>query len=85
MPSLVLDDPDSHVRRGGSARLAHLAPGHPIWLRYSKAATPIARVTAKRAAAQLGTRPSPPAAALDVAAGQGFYGIELAKAFPEES
>jgi ubiquinone/menaquinone biosynthesis C-methylase UbiE len=60
-----------------------LAPDHPIWLRYAKAATPIARVTAKRAAAQLATRLIPPAAVLDVAAGHGFYGIELAKAFPE--
>ena len=83
MLSLVLDDPVSYVRRGSSAGLAHLAPHHPIWLGYAKAATPIARVTAKRAAAQLGTRPNPHAAVLDVAAGYRFCGIELAKAFPE--
>lgn len=83
MLSLVLDDPVSYVKRGGSAGLAHLAPDHPIWVRYANAATPIARVTAKRAAAYLATPPSPPAAVLDVAAGHGYYGIELAKAFPE--
>ena len=82
MRSLVLDDPVSYVRRGGSVGLAHLAPDHPIWLRYAKAATPIARVTAKRAAAQLTTGPNPPTRVLDVAAGHGFYGIELAKASP---
>lgn len=83
MLSLVLDDPVSYVRRGGSSGLAYLSPGHPIWLRYANAVTPIARVTAKRAAAHLANRPSPPAKVLDVAVGHGFYGIELATAFPE--
>jgi ubiquinone/menaquinone biosynthesis C-methylase UbiE len=83
MVRLVLDDPVSYVIRGGSEGLAHLAPDHPIWPRYAKAAIPIARVTAKRAAAQLATRLNPPVAVLDVAAGHGFYGIELAKAFPQ--
>jgi ubiquinone/menaquinone biosynthesis C-methylase UbiE len=83
MVRLVLDDPVSYVRRGGSDGLAHLAPDHSIWLRYAKAATPIARVTAKRAASQLANRPSPPATVLDIAAGHGFYGIEMARAFPE--
>ena len=83
MVRLVLDDPVSYVRRGGSAGLAHLAPDHPIWLRYAKAATPIARVTAKRAASHLASRPNPPGTVLDIAAGHGFYGIELARAYPE--
>jgi ubiquinone/menaquinone biosynthesis C-methylase UbiE len=81
---LVLDDPVSYVRQGGSAGLAYLAPDHPIWLRFARAMTPIARLTAKRAAAQLAIGPfRPPAAVLDVAAGHGFYGIELARALPE--
>ena len=44
MVRLMLDDPVSYVRHGGSAGLAHLAPDHPIWLRYAKAAIHIARV-----------------------------------------
>lgn len=84
MLRLVLDDPVSYVRRGGSAGLAHLAPDHPIWRRFAKAMTPIARLSAKRAAAQLAIRPSgSPAKVLDVAAGHGFYGIELARVLPE--
>src|SRR5271166_4108221 len=82
MVRLVLDDPVSYVRHGGSAGLAHLAPDHPIWLRYAKAAIPIARVAAKRAAVYLAARHAP-VTVLDVAAGHGLYGIELAKAFPE--
>ena len=34
---LVLDDPVSYVRNGGSPGLAHLAPDHPVWLRFAKA------------------------------------------------
>jgi len=84
MLRLVLDDPVSYVRRGGSSGLANLAPDHPVWLRFAKAMTPIARLTAKRAAAQLAIGPArPPATVLDVAAGHGFYGIELARALPQ--
>jgi ubiquinone/menaquinone biosynthesis C-methylase UbiE len=79
---LVLDDPVSYVRQGGSAGLAHLAPDHPVWLRFAKAMSSTARLAAKRAAVYLAA-PRAPATVLDVAAGHGFYGIELAKAFPE--
>ena len=83
MLRLVLDDPVSYVKTRRFRRACAPGSDHPIWLRYANAATPIARVTAKRAAAYLATPPSPPAAVLDVAAGHGYYGIELAKAFPE--
>lgn len=80
---LVLDDPVSYVRNGGSPGLAHLAPDHPVWLRFAKAMSSAARLAAKRAAVYLAHPAGPPAKVLDVAAGHGFYGIELAKAFPE--
>lgn len=83
MMRLMLDDPASFVRRGGSEGLRHLAPDHPIWLRFAKAMMPIARLTAKRAAAQLAARSGPITAVLDVAAGHGLYGIEVARARPE--
>ncbi len=80
---LVLDDPASYVRNGGSPGLAHLAPDNPIWLRFAEAMSPTARLAAKRAAVYLAAGAGPPATVLDVAAGHGFYGIELAKAFPQ--
>src|SRR5579863_3574380 len=83
MAQLMLEDPASYVRRGGSDGRRHLAPDHPIWLRFANAMTPIARLTAKRAAAHLATGPGPLAAVLDVAAGHGLYGIEVARARPE--
>jgi ubiquinone/menaquinone biosynthesis C-methylase UbiE len=80
---LVLDDPVSYVRNGGSPGLANLSPDHPVWLRFAKAMSPAARLAAKRAAVYLARHDGRTAKVLDVAAGHGFYGIELAKAFPE--
>ena len=82
MLSLVLDDPVTYVKRGGSNGLAHLAPSHPIWACFAKAMMPIASLTAKRTAAYFATQPEPLSSVLDVAAGHGLYGIELAKILP---
>ena len=80
---LVLTDPTSYVRRGGSDGLAHLAPSHSIWVRFAEAMIPVASVTAKRAAAYLASLDNRPDKVLDVAAGHGLYGIELARRLPE--
>jgi ubiquinone/menaquinone biosynthesis C-methylase UbiE len=80
---LVLDDPVSYVKSGGSPGLANLSPDHPVWLRFAKAMSPGARLAAKRAAVYLARQDGRAAKVLDVAAGHGFYGIELAQAFPE--
>ena len=83
MLKLVLDDPVSYVKRGGSNGLAYLAPSHPIWVCFAKAMMPIASLSAKRTAAYFVTQPEPPSTVLDVAAGHGLYGIELAKILPQ--
>lgn len=80
---LFLNDPASYVRRGGSDGLANVSPDHPVWVRFAKAAVPFARATAKRVAAHVTTFPDPPYTVLDIAAGHGLFGIELAKSFPE--
>jgi len=56
---------------------------NPIWVRFAKAMMPFAAPAAKRVAAYLTTLPEPPYTVLDIAAGHGLYGIEVAKAFPE--
>jgi len=40
MTTLFLDDPASFVRNGGSVGLAHLAPDHPVWVKFAKAMVP---------------------------------------------
>lgn len=80
---LFLNDPASYVRRGGSSGLANVSPDHPIWVRFAKAAVPFAAATAKRVAAQVANFPDPPYTVLDIAAGHGLFGIEVAKMLPE--
>jgi predicted nicotinamide N-methyase len=82
MLGLVLDDPVSYVRRGGAEGLSVIAPDHPVWVRFARAMAPFAALTAKRVAAHVATLPQPPRTVLDVAAGHGLYGIEVARAVP---
>jgi ubiquinone/menaquinone biosynthesis C-methylase UbiE len=83
MLTLFFDDPASYVRRGGSDGQANLAPDHPVWLRFAKAMAPFAAATAKRVATHIAALPVPPITVLDVAAGHGLYGIEIAKTLPD--
>jgi 2-polyprenyl-3-methyl-5-hydroxy-6-metoxy-1,4-benzoquinol methylase len=83
MMDLFLRDPAAYVRRGGSEGLAQVSPDNPIWVRFAKAMMPFAAPAARRVAAHLSTLAEPPYTVLDLAAGHGLYGIEVAKAFPD--
>lgn len=83
MLSQFFSDPSSYVRRGGSEGLANVSPDHPVWLRFAKAMVPFAAATAKRVAGYVTASSEPPYTVLDIAAGHGLYGIEVAKALPE--
>ena len=80
---LFLNDPAAYVRRGGSSGLANVSPDHPVWVRFAKAAVPFAAAAAKRVAAHVANLADPPYTVLDIAAGHGLYGIEVAKILPE--
>ena len=80
---LFLDDPTAYVRRGGSKGLANVSPDHPVWVRFAKAAVPFAAAAARRVAGYVAKLPEPPFTVLDIAAGHGLYGIEVAKVAPE--
>ena len=69
-----------YVRRGGSDGLTVVAPDHPIWVRFARAMAAFAAPGAKRVGAFVSALPEPPRTVLDVAAGHGLYGIEVAKA-----
>jgi len=70
------------VRRGGPDGQANIAPEHPIWIEFARGmgtfATPMAKMLAGLVM-QSGT----PKRILDIAAGHGLYGIEMAKAAPD--
>ncbi|HEU5019206.1 MAG TPA: class I SAM-dependent methyltransferase [Pseudolabrys sp.] len=78
--SLMLDNPAGFVHNGGALGLATVTPSHSIWTAFAEAIAPHAVPTAKRLAAYVTARRTQPARILDVAAGPGFYGIEIAKA-----
>lgn len=83
MIALTLDDPVTYVRDGGSPGLASTSPSNPVWVRFARAMVPFASPTAKRVAAYVAAQPQPPRKVLDIAAGHGLYGIEVAKISPE--
>src|SRR5829696_8946716 len=83
MTTLFLDDPASFVRNGGSVGLAHLAPDHPVWIKFAKAMVPFIRPTAAALADEVSQWPSLPKRMLDKAAGHGMFGITVAQSVPE--
>ncbi len=83
MLRLFLENPAAYVQRGSSEGLANVAPDNPVWVRFARAMVPFASVTAKRVAAWVATQPDAPVTVLDIAAGHGLYGIEVAKALPD--
>jgi hypothetical protein len=79
MISLLLNDPVSYVRQGGAVGLGNLSPDDPIWVRFAKAVVPFAAPAAKRVAVYVSALKERPRTILDIAAGHGLYGIEVAR------
>lgn len=82
MLALWLEDPVACVRQGGSAGLGNLAPDHPVWVTFARAMVPMMMPLAQALARQVAAWPTPPRRVLDVAAGHGVFGIEVARAVP---
>jgi ubiquinone/menaquinone biosynthesis C-methylase UbiE len=70
------------VRRGGPDGLATVAREHPIWLDFAKGMASFLAPTAKKLAS-LVTSGGLPTRVLDLAAGHGLFGIEIAKLAPD--
>jgi len=83
--SLVMNDPPAYVIRGGTSGLSNLSPDNPVWVRFAQAMVPFASVTAKRTAAFIANRSMHPRKVLDIAAGHGLFGIEVASAISDAS
>jgi ubiquinone/menaquinone biosynthesis C-methylase UbiE len=70
------------VRKGGTAHgHGNLEPSASIWVEFARWMAPLATMTA-RALAEVVNRSTEPMKVLDVAAGHGAYGIELARLNP---
>ena len=82
MLSNWLDDPVSYVRNGGAIGQGSLAPDNPHWIKFARAMVPFVAPVTAAVVDEVRRWPMPPARVLDVAAGHGMFGIEVAKAFP---
>jgi hypothetical protein len=69
------------VRRGGPEGLANVAPEAPIWVEFAKGMGAFAGFTAKMMAGLI-VKGGAPTNVLDIAAGHGLFGIEIANAAP---
>ncbi|MBB4288565.1 SAM-dependent methyltransferase [Rhizobium leguminosarum] len=77
-----LRDPAAIVRNGGSSGLANMSPDNPVWLKFARGMGSFTGLSAKILAGEISGWPRPPKKVLDIAAGPGVFGIEIAKAFP---
>ncbi len=77
-----LDDPAGWVRRGGPGDLANVAPDNPIWVDFAVGMVPLVAPIARQMADMLVAAGIAPRHVLDIAAGHGLYGIEVARRNP---
>lgn len=82
MLSLFLDDPSACVRNGGAVGLANVAPDNPVWVRFARAMGAFTGGSAQALASEVAGWSKLPAKVLDIAAGPGAFGIEIAKVAP---
>ena len=78
----ILDDPPSYVRNGGSIGLANMSPDNPVWVKFARGMGSFTGGSAISLAAEMANLRMQPRKILDIAAGHGLFGIEMAKAFP---
>jgi SAM-dependent methyltransferase len=79
------DDIPACVRKGGAVFSEHgtVAPENPIWVNFARNMTPLMAGAAKDIADLLGNGDGAPWKVLDIAAGHGLFGIEIANTNPQ--
>jgi ubiquinone/menaquinone biosynthesis C-methylase UbiE len=73
------------VRRGGTAvsEKGTVSHDNPIWVPFARAMAPLMQLPARLLADLIGDDTSQPLRVLDVAAGNGLFGITIAKRYPK--
>ena len=83
--ALCLEDPEGWMRRGGPAHEANTAANAEVWVDFARGMGPMMAPTAEALVKALKANGLAVRRILDVAAGHGLFGVEMAKAFPEAS
>jgi 2-polyprenyl-3-methyl-5-hydroxy-6-metoxy-1,4-benzoquinol methylase len=82
MMSLLLQGATESVRNGGATGLANIAPDNPVWVKFARAMGAFTGSAARVLAAEVAAWSNPPHKVLDIAAGPGYFGIEIARMIP---
>jgi ubiquinone/menaquinone biosynthesis C-methylase UbiE len=82
--ALFFDDPARFVRNGGAQGLAVVAPDNPVWVAFAEGMgrNPLIAGSVEALAAEVGRWRDKPGKVLDIAAGHGLFGINIAKVAP---
>lgn len=62
--------------------MANMSPDNPVWVKFARGMGAFTGGSAISLAAEMANLPIQPRKILDIAAGHGLFGIEMAKAFP---
>ncbi len=76
--SLIMQDSTSYVIAGGTSELTNISPDNPIWVKFAQSMVPFSSIAAQRIASYIVKRKMEPRKILDVAAGHGLFGIQVA-------
>lgn len=80
---MFFDDPAAFVRKGGAVGSGTVGPDDPVWVSFARAMAPFIAPIA-RATGEILSAGGPPARrVLDIAAGHGLFGLEIALRQPE--
>jgi SAM-dependent methyltransferase len=80
---MFLDDPAAFVRRGGAAGWGTTGPDDPVWVNFARAMAPFIAPIAQATGEILSAGGPPLRRVLDLAAGHGLFGLEIALRQPQ--
>ena len=75
---MFLDDPAACVRKGGAVGSGTVGADDPVWVKFARAMAPFVAPIAKATGEVLSASGPPPQRVLDIAAGHGLFGLEIA-------
>jgi hypothetical protein len=80
---MFFDDPAAYVRKGGTVGAGTIGPDDPVWVKFARAMAPFVAPVAQAAGEILSAGNSSLRRLLDIAAGHGLFGLEIALRQPE--
>jgi 2-polyprenyl-3-methyl-5-hydroxy-6-metoxy-1,4-benzoquinol methylase len=83
MLEMFFHDPAAFVRKGGAGGSGTVGPDDPVWVKFARAMAPFIAPVAQATGAILSADGPPLRRVLDIAAGHGLFGLEIALRQPQ--